>query len=70
MSRWNPITERDDPAGHIRTDVIPFVLTEGERSKCAVYSMALERNRRKQNELELRQALNRAANQPQPPEAA
>lgn len=56
---WKTITERDDPTAHIRTDVIPFVLTPAEKSKCTVYSMALERNRRKQNELELQRALER-----------
>lgn len=66
---WKPVTEVDyDPTP--KSDGIPFVLTPQERDNAKIVSISLERNRRKQNELELRQALNRAANQPQPPEAA
>lgn len=53
---WKPVTERDyDPNPAL--DGIPFVLTPAERDQAKVVSLSLERNRRRQNELDLQRAL-------------
>lgn len=50
MSTWQPLTLKDDPAAHIRTDGIEFVLTQSDRSIVAQAACQLEANRRRQNE--------------------
>lgn len=57
MNRWTPLTIKDDPTAHIRTDVIPFVLTDSERSIAAQASVQLERHRREQNARDAQQGL-------------
>lgn len=57
MSRWQPLTVRDNPAAHVRTDVIPFVLTEADKSVAAQASVQIEAHRRRQNALEAQQGL-------------
>lgn len=57
MNRWTPVTTKDDPTAHIRTDVIPFVLTPAEKSIAAQASVQLERNRREQNARDARRGL-------------
>jgi hypothetical protein len=47
-TRWQPLVDRGyDPKPE--RDGIDFVLTPGERSKVAQYSVAIERHRRRQN---------------------
>lgn len=70
---WKPVTERDydpNPKADPLSAPLPFLLTPQERDQAKIVSIALERNRRKQNEMELRHALERQAMQPEPPEAA
>lgn len=50
MSTWQPLTLKDDPAAHVRTDGIEFVLTHAERSIVAQAACQLEAHRRRQNE--------------------
>lgn len=47
---WQPLTIKDNPAAHIRTDGIDFVLTHAERSVVAQAACQLEAHRRRQNE--------------------
>lgn len=47
---WQPVTLRDDPAAHIRYDVLPFVLTPADRSKVALYQAEAIAAVRRQNE--------------------
>jgi acyl-[acyl carrier protein]--UDP-N-acetylglucosamine O-acyltransferase len=57
MSTWTPVTLKDNPTAHIRTDVIPFVLTTAERDVAIVAGLQLEANRRRQNEREAMRGL-------------
>jgi hypothetical protein len=50
MSTWTPVTIRDNPTAHIRTDGIEFCLTQSDRSIAAQAAVQLEANRRHQNE--------------------
>lgn len=67
---WKPVTERDYDPTPPKPDGLDFCLIPQERDQAKIVSIALERNRRKQNELELGWALRNAARQPDPPEAA
>jgi len=57
MNRWTQLTQKDDPTAHIRKDVIPFVLTDSERSIAAQASVQLERHRREENARDAQQGL-------------
>lgn len=50
MTTWTPVTLKDNPAAHVRTDGIEFCLTNADRSIVAQAAVQLEANRRQQNE--------------------
>lgn len=50
MTTWPPVTLKDNPAAHIRTDGIEFTLTHADRSIAAQAACQLEAHRRRQNE--------------------
>lgn len=50
MTTWTPVTLHDNPAAHIRHDVLPFVLTPADRSKVALYQAEAIAAVRRQNE--------------------
>lgn len=54
---WQPVTLKDNPAAHIRTDGVEFVLTNADRSIVAQAAVQLEANRRRQNQREAMQGL-------------
>lgn len=56
---WKLVTERDYDPTPAKPDGLDFCLTPQERDQAKIVSIALERNRRKQNELELQRALER-----------
>lgn len=57
MTPWPPVTIKDNPTAHIRTDGIEFVLTQADRSIAAQAAVQLEANRRRQNGREADRAL-------------
>lgn len=36
MTTWTPVTTKDNPTAHIRTDGIEFCLTQSDQSKVAL----------------------------------
>lgn len=36
MTTWTPVTLKDNPAAHVRTDGIEFTLTHADQSKVAL----------------------------------
>lgn len=54
--KWTTVTERDYDPTPPKPDGLDFCLTPQERDQAKIVSIALERNRRKQNQLDLERA--------------
>lgn len=54
---WQPLTIKEDPTAHIRTDGIEFCLTQSEQSKVALARAELMAAMKKRNDMDADQGM-------------